>query len=83
MIRRTTALIAPIGSPTHAFKAPMIQNPYCEHAGIDAVVVPMGCRLVQRGAPRGQWPTGGRGGDEERDDGLPARRASDVAAAFR
>ncbi len=44
MIRGTTELIAHIGFPTHAFKAPMIYNPYFEHAGIDAVVVPMGCR---------------------------------------
>ncbi|MEO5880830.1 MAG: shikimate dehydrogenase [Caldimonas sp.] len=44
MIRGTTALVAHIGWPTHAFKAPMIYNPYFEHAGIDAVVVPMGCR---------------------------------------
>jgi shikimate dehydrogenase len=43
MIRGTTALIAHIGYPTHSFKAPMIYNPYFEHAGIDAVVVPMGC----------------------------------------
>ncbi len=44
MIRGTTALLAHIGWPTHAFKAPLIYNPYFEHAGIDAVVVPMGCR---------------------------------------
>jgi shikimate dehydrogenase len=44
MIRGTTALIAHIGYPTHAFKAPMIYNPYFEQAGVDAVVVPMGCR---------------------------------------
>jgi len=43
IIRGTTRLIAHIGHPTHAFKAPMIYNPYFEHAGIDAVVVPMGC----------------------------------------
>ena len=43
MIRGTTSLIAHIGFPTHAFKAPMIYNPYFEQAGIDAVVVPMGC----------------------------------------
>jgi shikimate dehydrogenase len=43
MIRGTTALVAHIGFPTHAFKAPMIYNPYFEHAGVDAVVVPMGC----------------------------------------
>jgi len=44
MISGTTALIAHIGWPTHAFKAPMVYNPYFERAGIDAVVVPMGCR---------------------------------------
>ncbi len=44
MIRGTTALVAHIGYPTHAFKAPMIYNPYFEQAGIDAVVVPMGCQ---------------------------------------
>ncbi|MGH8806017.1 MAG: shikimate dehydrogenase family protein [Polaromonas sp.] len=44
MIRGTTSLIAHIGYPTHAFKAPMIYNPYFEQAGIDAVVVPMGCQ---------------------------------------
>ena len=44
MIRGTTTLIAHIGYPTHAFKAPMIYNPYFESAGIDAVVMPMGVR---------------------------------------
>ena len=44
MIRGTTSLIAHIGYPTHAFKAPMIYNPYFESAGIDAVVVPMGVK---------------------------------------
>ena len=39
-----TELIAHIGHPTHSFKAPLIYNPYFEHAGINAVVVPMGCR---------------------------------------
>jgi shikimate dehydrogenase len=39
-----TELVAHIGWPTHSFKAPMIYNPYFESAGIDAVVVPMGCR---------------------------------------
>ena len=42
--RQHTALIAHIGYPTHSFKAPMIYNPYFEQAGIDAVVVPMGCQ---------------------------------------
>ena len=44
MIRGTTALVAHIGYPTHAFRAPMIYNPYFAHAGVDAVVVPMACR---------------------------------------
>ena len=44
MIRGNTGLIAHIGFPTHAFKAPMIYNPYFAQAGIDAVVVPMACR---------------------------------------
>lgn len=39
-----TRVIAHIGYPTHAFKAPMIYNPYFSEAGIDVVVVPMGCR---------------------------------------
>ena len=43
MIRGSTALIAHIGYPTHTFKAPLIYNPYFEHAGIDVVVVPMAC----------------------------------------
>ena len=43
-IRGSTALIAHIGYPTHTFKAPMIYNPYFESAGVDAVVVPMGCQ---------------------------------------
>jgi shikimate dehydrogenase len=43
MISGSTELIAHIGWPTHAFKAPMIYNPWFDHAGIDAVVVPMGC----------------------------------------
>jgi shikimate dehydrogenase len=41
MIRGTTTLIAHIGYPTQAFKAPMIYNPWFEKNGIDAVVVPM------------------------------------------
>jgi len=44
MINGQTELIAHLGYPTHAFKAPMIYNPYFESAGINAVVVPMGCR---------------------------------------
>jgi shikimate dehydrogenase len=44
MITGTTKLIAHLGYPTEAFKAPLIYNPYFEKSGIDAVVVPMGCR---------------------------------------
>lgn len=39
-----TRLIAHIGFPTHAFKAPMIYNPYFASIGLDAAVVPMGVR---------------------------------------
>ena len=39
-----TELIAHLGHPTHSFKAPMIYNPYFESIGVNAVVVPMGCR---------------------------------------
>ncbi len=44
LIRGTTKLIAHLGFPTESFKAPMIYNPYFEKHGIDAVVVPMGCK---------------------------------------
>ena len=44
MISGKTTLIAHLGFPTESFKAPMIYNPYFEHAGIDAIVVPMGVR---------------------------------------
>jgi shikimate dehydrogenase len=44
MISGKTTLIAHLGYPTDAFKAPMIYNPWFEHAQIDAVVVPMGVR---------------------------------------
>jgi shikimate dehydrogenase len=39
-----TELIAHVGHPTHSFKAPLIYNPWFERAGVNAVVVPMGCR---------------------------------------
>jgi shikimate dehydrogenase len=39
-----TEVIAHIGFPTHSFKAPMIYNPYFEQQGINALVVPMGCK---------------------------------------
>lgn len=44
MINGNTKLIAHLGFPTRTFKAPLIYNPYFEKSGIDAVVVPMGCR---------------------------------------
>jgi shikimate dehydrogenase len=42
MISGTTTLIAHLGYPTFAFKAPLIYNPWFEKNGIDAVVMPMG-----------------------------------------
>src|SRR4051812_4809486 len=44
LINGHTELIAHLGYPTDAFKAPMIYNPYFESIGVNAVVVPMGCR---------------------------------------
>lgn len=44
MINGHTELIAHIGYPTHSFKSPMIYNPFFEKMGINAVVVPFGCR---------------------------------------
>ena len=44
MISGKTTLIAHIGYPTEAFKAPMIYNPWFDKHGIDAVVVPMGVK---------------------------------------
>ena len=42
-----TELIVHLGVPTEAFRAPGIYNPYFEHRGIDAVVVPMGCEATE------------------------------------
>jgi shikimate dehydrogenase len=44
MISGKTTLIAHLGYPTEAFKAPMIYNPWFERQGIDAVVMPMGVK---------------------------------------
>ena len=41
MISGKTTLIAHIGYPTEAFRAPMIYNPWFDAHGVDAVVVPM------------------------------------------
>jgi shikimate dehydrogenase len=44
MLSGKTTLIAHIGYPTEAFKAPLIYNPWFEKHGIDALVVPMGVK---------------------------------------
>lgn len=44
MISGKTTVIAHLGYPTEAFKAPMIYNPWFESRGIDAVVMPMGVK---------------------------------------
>jgi shikimate dehydrogenase len=44
MITGKTTLIAHLGYPTAAFKAPMIYNPWFDSKGIDAVVVPIGVK---------------------------------------
>lgn len=44
MINGHTEIIAHIGYPTYTFKSPMIYNPYFEHVGVNAIVVPMGCQ---------------------------------------
>jgi shikimate dehydrogenase len=44
MITGRGKVIAHIGFPTEAFKAPMIYNPWFEANGIDAIVTPMGVR---------------------------------------
>lgn len=44
MISGKTTLIAHVGYPTEAFKAPLIYNPWFDRQGIDAAVVPMGIK---------------------------------------
>ena len=44
IINGNTEIIPHLGFPTHAFKAPMIYNPWFEKCGVNAVVVPMGCK---------------------------------------
>jgi shikimate dehydrogenase len=44
MISGKTKLVAHIGYPTEAFKAPLIYNPWFDAHGIDAAVVPMGVK---------------------------------------
>jgi shikimate dehydrogenase len=47
MITGKTTLIAHLGYPTEAFKAPMIYNPWFDKVGIDAAVVPMGVKVEE------------------------------------
>ncbi len=42
-ISGATQIIAHLGVPTDAFKAPLIYNPWFADQGLDLVVVPMGC----------------------------------------
>lgn len=44
MIDGNTEVIAHIGFPTHAFRAPLIYNPWFEKCGVNVKVVTMGCR---------------------------------------
>ncbi len=44
MLSGKTTLIAHLGYPTEAFKAPLIYNPWFEKHGVDAMVVPMGVK---------------------------------------
>jgi shikimate dehydrogenase len=44
LIDGKTRLIAHIGYPTDTFKSSMIYNPFFEARGINAAVIPMGCR---------------------------------------
>jgi shikimate dehydrogenase len=47
MITGNVRVIAHLGYPTGSFRAPMIYNPWFEHKGIDAVVVPLGVRAEE------------------------------------
>ncbi len=44
MISGKSTLIAHVGYPTFAFKAPYVYNPWFDSKGIDAMVVPMGVK---------------------------------------
>ena len=46
MISGRTKIIAHLGYPTESFKAPMIYNPWFEAKGSDAVVVPLGVKVM-------------------------------------
>ena len=80
MISGKTTLIAHLGYPTEAFKAPMIYNPWFEKAGIDAVVMPMGVTAVGLSAgvgvivPADQHPRCAGDDAAQGHDGRVARR---------
>lgn len=44
VIDGNTEVIAHIGFPTYSFKAPMIYNPWFDKVGVNARVIPMGCK---------------------------------------
>jgi shikimate dehydrogenase len=46
MIDGKTTIIAHIGYPTETFKSPMIYNPWFKARGINAAVIPMGCKAA-------------------------------------
>jgi shikimate dehydrogenase len=46
MIDGKTTIIAHIGYPTETFKSPMIYNPWFQARGINAAVIPMGCKAA-------------------------------------
>ena len=75
MISGKTTLIAHIGYPTEAFKAPLIYNPWFDQRGIDAVVVPMGVQAedypasLKSSVPAHQHPRGAGDDAAQGDDG--------------
>ena len=46
MITGKTLVVAHLGYPTEAFRAPMIYNRWFEKSGVDAIVVPMGVQAA-------------------------------------
>ena len=42
-----TRILAHVGWPTASFRAPLIYNPWFEDQGVNAAVVPMGCRAAE------------------------------------
>lgn len=52
-----TRIIGHLGYPTGSFRAPMIYNPYFAREGIDALVVPLGCKAPEFPAFLGLFAT--------------------------